>query len=134
MYWLLTFVLLPQNMAAEGCAFGGRCECSSSPEAGNLEVVCHKCPRPTGTHDPFRLRPCLPPQTPAWPVARLDARGLSPRAPGEPSTCPDSWGLIPRGQSPSPLSPTALSPHPFLLFSFTTSLCLRGTNSDDVGL
>lgn len=34
MYWLLTFVLLPQNMAAEGCAFGGRCECSSPQRLG----------------------------------------------------------------------------------------------------
>lgn len=70
MYWPLVFLLLlPQDMAAEGC------EWSSFPDAGSPEVVCHECPRHTGTHDPFRQRPRLPPQTPAWPAARLDARG-----------------------------------------------------------
>lgn len=96
--------------------------------------MCHECPRHRGTHDPFRQRPCLPPQTPAWPVAQVDARGFSLRAPGEPSTCPSGCGLIPRGQSPSPLGPTALSPHPFLPLSFITSLCLRGANSDACGV
>lgn len=118
MYWLLTFVLLPQNMAAEGCPFGGRCECSSSPEAGNLEVVCHECPRHTGTHDPFRLRPCLPPQTPAWPVARLDARGLSPRAPGE--LGPRQLGPDSQGAESFPSEPhsTVTPPLPALLIHY----------------
>lgn len=48
MYWLLTFVLLPQNMAAEGCAFGGRCECSSSPEAGSRESGVSQMPKAHG--------------------------------------------------------------------------------------
>lgn len=42
---------------------------------------------------------------------------------------PDSQGA----ESPPALGPTALSPHPFLLLSFITSLCLRGANSDACG-